>query len=269
MPSVKGTASVSDSRARTKALRTTRFPRNYRKSVDLEKVNKAVLTQWIEQKITSILGFDDEIVSSTAINLFVSPSPSNANANPDSLPTPSHPSNSNSNSYSCDPKQAQLDLAGECGCVVDCVVDCVVLYDVDIDIDIDIDMILIVLLIWATTKCCAVPFLYPLCDTPTVPSVLQCNTRRLSYAYAYAYALRIYVLFCFVFVTGFLGDKTATFCSELWSLMLEAQASASGIPQTLLEQKKKEMAEKLLATSSSSGGAGASNPGQPQQQQQQ
>uniref|UniRef100_A0A7S4ELM8 PWI domain-containing protein n=1 Tax=Pseudo-nitzschia australis TaxID=44445 RepID=A0A7S4ELM8_9STRA len=179
MPSVKGTASVSDSRARTKALRTTRFPRNYRKSVDLEKVNKAVLTQWIEQKITSILGFDDEIVSSTAINLFVSPSPSNANANPDSLPTPSHPSNSNSNSYSCDPKQAQLDLA------------------------------------------------------------------------------------------GFLGDKTATFCSELWSLMLEAQASASGIPQTLLEQKKKEMAEKLLATSSSSGGAGASNPGQPQQQQQQ
>eukprot|EP00536_Pseudo-nitzschia_multiseries_P010254 jgi/Psemu1/202757/e_gw1.306.69.1 len=130
MPTVKGTASVTDSRARTKALRNTRFPRNFRKSVDLEKVNKPVLTQWIEQKITLILGFDDEIVSSTAINLFL-------------------PSDN-----SCDPKKAQLDL------------------------------------------------------------------------------------------TGFLGDDTATFCAELWSLMLEAQASASGIPQTLLERKKKEIAEK-------------------------
>ncbi|VEU37900.1 unnamed protein product [Pseudo-nitzschia multistriata] len=131
MPTVKGTASVADSRARTKALRKTRFPRNYRTSVDIEKVNKPVLTQWIEQKIASILGFDDEIVSSTAINLFL-------------------PSDN-----SCDPKRAHLDLA------------------------------------------------------------------------------------------GFLGDETATFCGELWTLMLEAQASASGIPKTLLEQKKKEMAEEL------------------------
>ena len=90
MPTVKGTASVSDSRARQKALRKTKFPRNFGTSVSLEKVNKPVLTQWIEQKVTSILGFDDEIVASTAINLFL---PSD-NASPD-------------------PKKAQLDLAGK------------------------------------------------------------------------------------------------------------------------------------------------------------
>ena len=89
MPTIKGTASVSDSRARQKALRKTKFPRNYGKLVSVEKVNKAVLTQWIEQKITSILGFEDEIVSSTAVNLF--------------LPA---------DNKSPDPKKAQLDLTG-------------------------------------------------------------------------------------------------------------------------------------------------------------
>ena len=89
MPSIKGTASVSDTRARQKALRKTKFPKNFTSSVSIEKVNRPVLTQWIEQKITSILGFDDEIVSSTAINLFL---PSDG-----TFP---------------DPKKAQLDLAG-------------------------------------------------------------------------------------------------------------------------------------------------------------
>ena len=90
MPTIKGTASVSDSRAREKALKKTKFPRSFGKSVSLEKVNKSVLEQWIEQKVTSILGFEDEIVSSTAINLFL---PSD-NSDPD-------------------PKKAQLDLAGK------------------------------------------------------------------------------------------------------------------------------------------------------------
>ena len=90
MPSIKGTASVSDSRAREKALKKTKFPRSFGKSVSLEKVNKSVLEQWIEQKVTLILGFEDEIVSSTAINLFL----------PSDNSTP-------------DPKKAQLDLAGK------------------------------------------------------------------------------------------------------------------------------------------------------------
>jgi hypothetical protein len=59
----------------------------------LQKVNKPVLTQWIEQKITSILGFEDEIVSSMAINLFL---PSEGEDPPD-------------------PKRGQLDLAGFLG----------------------------------------------------------------------------------------------------------------------------------------------------------
>ncbi|MGK3733359.1 MAG: hypothetical protein ACI90V_000195 [Bacillariaceae sp.] len=135
MPTIKGTASVTDSRARQKALRKTKFPRNFETKVLLQKVNKPVLTQWIEQKVTSLLGFEDEIVASTAINLF--------------LP-------SDGTCTSPDAKKAQLDLV------------------------------------------------------------------------------------------GFLGeDSAATFSKELWSLMLEAQKSSSGIPQTLLEQKKKDMAERM------------------------
>jgi len=131
MPTIKGTASVSDSRARQKALRKTKFPRNFDTKVILQKVNKPVLTQWIEQKVTSLLGFEDEIVASTVVNLFL----------PSDVTSP-------------DAKKAQLDLV------------------------------------------------------------------------------------------GFLGDEAATFSKQLWSLMLEAQACSSGIPQTLLEQKKKEMAER-------------------------
>jgi serine/arginine repetitive matrix protein 1 len=135
MPSIKGTSSVSDPRARSKALKATRFPKNFSKKVNLEKVNKAVLTQWVEQKVTSILGFDDEIVSSTAINLFL---PSEG-GNPD-------------------PRRAQLDLV------------------------------------------------------------------------------------------GFLGeDESASFAKELWSLLLEAESSTSGIPRTLLEQKKKELSQQKIS----------------------
>lgn len=97
MPSIKGTASVSDARARTKELKSTKFPKMFSKPVAVEKLNKPVFSQWIEQKVASILGFDDEIVSSTAINLFL---PEN-----DGEPSSSAP----------DPRRAQLDLAGFLG----------------------------------------------------------------------------------------------------------------------------------------------------------
>lgn len=132
MPSIKGTSSVTDPRARSKALKATKFPSNFSTPVNLSKVNMPVLTQWIEQRVTTILGFDDEIVSSTAINLF--------------LP---------SEGGSPDPRRAQLDLV------------------------------------------------------------------------------------------GFLGeDGAASFAQELWSLLLESQSSISGIPRTLLDQKKKELSSK-------------------------
>lgn len=131
MPSVKGTSSVADLRARRKALKGTRFPKNFSSALELGKINKEVLSQWIEHKITSILGFDDEIVSSTAVNLFL----------PEEGKSP-------------DPKRAQLDLV------------------------------------------------------------------------------------------GFLGDEqSASFAKELWTLMLEAQDSSTGIPRTLLEKKKQELAK--------------------------
>ncbi|KAL3942263.1 MAG: hypothetical protein SGARI_000321, partial [Bacillariaceae sp.] len=133
MPTIKGTSSVVDDRARKKAMKKSKFPSSFSKQVDLQKVNRLVLTQWIEQKVTTILGFDDEIVSSTAINLFL---PAEGEDPPD-------------------PKRAQLDLA------------------------------------------------------------------------------------------GFLGEnESAAFAKELWKLMVEAQESRSGIPKTLLEQKKKELADK-------------------------
>ena len=42
-------------------------------------------------------------------------------------------------------------------------------------------------------------------------------------------------------LTGFLTSKTAEFMIGLWKLLLEAQASPSGIPQTFVEEQKEEM----------------------------
>ncbi|CBX95634.1 hypothetical protein IAQ61_004460 [Plenodomus lingam] len=42
-------------------------------------------------------------------------------------------------------------------------------------------------------------------------------------------------------LTGFLGKDTATFCKELWDLMLSAQESPMGVPRELLEAKKLEL----------------------------
>ena len=149
MPSIKGTASVADPRARSKALKKTKFPKSFALPVQLSKVNKPVLRQWIEQRVTSILGFEDEIVSSTAINLFL---PSEEGSNPD-------------------PRRAQLDLV------------------------------------------------------------------------------------------GFLGEEeSASFAKELWGLLLEAQSSGTGIPRTLLEQKKKELeSQRAMAAKAASNPPSASS----------
>ncbi|GAX15099.1 serine/arginine repetitive matrix protein 1 [Fistulifera solaris] len=96
MPLIKGTASVADSRALTKALRSTKFPESFSTAVDLSKINKPVLAQWVENKITEILGFEDEIVQSTAVNLFL-------------------PSSSDEAVIEVDPRKAQIDMAGFLG----------------------------------------------------------------------------------------------------------------------------------------------------------
>ncbi|KAG9257032.1 uncharacterized protein F5Z01DRAFT_633807 [Emericellopsis atlantica] len=42
-------------------------------------------------------------------------------------------------------------------------------------------------------------------------------------------------------LTGFLEKDTATFCKELWKLLLSAQSSPQGVPKELLEAKKLEL----------------------------
>ena len=42
-------------------------------------------------------------------------------------------------------------------------------------------------------------------------------------------------------LTGFLTKHTAEFMSSLWKLLLEAQDSPAGVPQTFVEEKKAEM----------------------------
>lgn len=42
-------------------------------------------------------------------------------------------------------------------------------------------------------------------------------------------------------LTGFLDKDTATFCKDLWKLLLSAQESPQGVPKELLEAKKLEL----------------------------
>ena len=97
MPSIKGTASVTDNRALHKRMSAVKFPANFAEKVDVEKINRAVLIQWMEQKITQLLGFEDEIVQSTAVNLF--------------LPTRVE----DGTKVEINPKKAQIDLEGFLG----------------------------------------------------------------------------------------------------------------------------------------------------------
>eukprot|EP00592_Proboscia_alata_P015252 CAMPEP_0194397906 /NCGR_PEP_ID=MMETSP0174-20130528/125805_1 /TAXON_ID=216777 /ORGANISM="Proboscia alata, Strain PI-D3" /LENGTH=679 /DNA_ID=CAMNT_0039194137 /DNA_START=204 /DNA_END=2245 /DNA_ORIENTATION=- len=101
MPTIKGTASVSDDHAMTKLLKTTKFPSSFSQTVNRQKVHTQVMTQWIEDAVISILGFEDEIVSSMAVNLFLGAQTG----------TPEE----EQQHVKVDPRRAQLDLAGFLG----------------------------------------------------------------------------------------------------------------------------------------------------------
>eukprot|EP00405_Crypthecodinium_cohnii_P005667 CAMPEP_0194765478 /NCGR_PEP_ID=MMETSP0323_2-20130528/26797_1 /TAXON_ID=2866 ORGANISM="Crypthecodinium cohnii, Strain Seligo" /NCGR_SAMPLE_ID=MMETSP0323_2 /ASSEMBLY_ACC=CAM_ASM_000346 /LENGTH=213 /DNA_ID=CAMNT_0039695111 /DNA_START=29 /DNA_END=671 /DNA_ORIENTATION=+ len=47
-----------------------------------------------------------------------------------------------------------------------------------------------------------------------------------------------------VTMTGFMAQKAAPFCSELWAHLLSAQESEVGVPQDFIEQKKEELRQK-------------------------
>ncbi len=102
MPTIKGTASIASSAAQNKLLRSTQFPASFSQQVDVSKVNASVVTLWVEKEIERILGFEDEIVASMAVNLFF------PKIKQDDMNAPV--------TYGkVDPRTAQLDLAGFLG----------------------------------------------------------------------------------------------------------------------------------------------------------
>ena len=151
MPSIKGTASISSSSALQKQLRSTTFPTNFSQKCNITKIHRSVFTHWIERRIEHILGFEDDIVCSTAVHLFL---PEQTSQQQQAYDNGGGGGNNNivADYWDVDPRKAQLDLE------------------------------------------------------------------------------------------GFLGsDEAAAFASELWSMMLDAQNSPSGIPKVLVEKKKEEM----------------------------
>jgi hypothetical protein len=52
-----------------KRLKATKFPPEFDKKVDIEKVNIDLMKKWIANKITTILGDEDDIVVETCYNL--------------------------------------------------------------------------------------------------------------------------------------------------------------------------------------------------------
>jgi serine/arginine repetitive matrix protein 1 len=52
-----------------KRLKATKFPPEFDTKVDIEKVNIDLMKKWIANKITTILGDEDDIVVETCYNL--------------------------------------------------------------------------------------------------------------------------------------------------------------------------------------------------------
>ncbi|KAF2459822.1 PWI domain-containing protein [Lineolata rhizophorae] len=52
-----------------KLLRSTKFPPEFNKKVDMEKVNLEVIKKWIAGKISDILGNEDDVVTQLCFNL--------------------------------------------------------------------------------------------------------------------------------------------------------------------------------------------------------
>ncbi len=102
MPPIKGTASIASNSAQNKLLRSTKFPASFSQKVDVSKINASVVTLWVEKEIERILGFEDEIVASMAVNLFFPKIKTDDMNAPVTYGT-------------VDPRTAQLDLAGFLG----------------------------------------------------------------------------------------------------------------------------------------------------------
>ncbi|KAL0095028.1 PWI domain-containing protein, partial [Phycomyces blakesleeanus] len=74
----KGTSSDQDSRfsnKEKKLLKSMSFPPEFDAKVDMKKVNLDVIKPWISNRITQLLGFEDEVVIDFAIGLLEEENP--------------------------------------------------------------------------------------------------------------------------------------------------------------------------------------------------
>ncbi|POM73663.1 Serine/arginine repetitive matrix protein [Phytophthora palmivora] len=70
--SIRGTSASQDGRyfaQEKKLLAKMTFPQCFEQRVDMHKVQREVINQWITERITQLLGFEDDIVVSMVINL--------------------------------------------------------------------------------------------------------------------------------------------------------------------------------------------------------
>ncbi|KAL4100343.1 hypothetical protein PRIC1_008137 [Phytophthora ramorum] len=69
---IRGTSASQDGRyfaQEKKLLATMSFPKCFAQRVDMAKVQREVVNQWVAERLTELLGFEDDIVVSMAINL--------------------------------------------------------------------------------------------------------------------------------------------------------------------------------------------------------
>ncbi|TDH70033.1 hypothetical protein CCR75_000894 [Bremia lactucae] len=68
----RGTSASQDGRyfaQEKKLMAKMTFPKCFEQRVDMRKVQREVINQWVTERITQLLGFEDDIVVSMAINL--------------------------------------------------------------------------------------------------------------------------------------------------------------------------------------------------------
>ncbi|CAI5741498.1 unnamed protein product [Hyaloperonospora brassicae] len=69
---IRGTSAAQDGRyfaQEKKLLAKMTFPKCFDQRVDMRKVQRDVIDQWVTERLTQLLGFEDDIVVSMAINL--------------------------------------------------------------------------------------------------------------------------------------------------------------------------------------------------------
>jgi hypothetical protein len=67
--------------AELKLMRSTKFPPTFTKKVDIRKVNMEVMKTWMAQRITDVLGMEDEVTVDFAFELVNDKAGANFNPN--------------------------------------------------------------------------------------------------------------------------------------------------------------------------------------------